>query len=190
MPPGILARSPSQSVETPIGTSTKTNRSHSTRNSYSQRSVSIYTSPITCTSPRSQPTRRISLQDGSCEFRTRSRDLGGKQRSSSFILLVFPHRPGSMCPLGYHDPSLKITLPSATLMDTPLEHPDPSKLPKLQLFYNTFVRRNSVFVSSIFLGAFAFSITFDLATTAFCESAHFLRKVRSVSSFGVDLRSK
>ncbi|KAH8087000.1 ubiquinol-cytochrome C reductase [Filobasidium floriforme] len=37
------------------------------------------------------------------------------------------------------------------------------------LFYNTFVRRNSVFVSSIFLGAFAFSITFDLATTAFWE---------------------
>lgn len=82
-----------------------------------------------------------------------------------------------MCPLGYHDPSFQIALLFATLVNTPLEHPDPSKLPKLQLFYNTFVRRNSVFVSSIFLGAFAFSITFDLATTAFCKSAGLLRKI-------------
>jgi hypothetical protein len=34
------------------------------------------------------------------------------------------------------------------------------------------------------LGAFAFSITFDLATTAFCKSAGFSRKFRSISSFG------
>lgn len=80
------------SVETPIGTSTKTNRSHSTRNSYSQHSVFIYTPPITCTSPRSQTTRRTSLQDGSCEFRTGSLDPGGTAliefRTACFFLIV------------------------------------------------------------------------------------------------------
>lgn len=77
---------------TPIGTSTKTNRSHSTRNSYSQHSVFIYTPPITCTSSRSQSARRISFQDGSCEFRTGSRDPGGTAltefRTACFFLIV------------------------------------------------------------------------------------------------------
>ncbi|KAF9008719.1 cytochrome b-c1 complex subunit 9 [Cyathus striatus] len=35
--------------------------------------------------------------------------------------------------------------------------------------YNTFFKRNSVFVGSIFAGAFAFSIGFDLGVTAFYD---------------------
>lgn len=37
-------------------------------------------------------------------------------------------------------------------------------------FYNAFARRNSVFVATIFGSAFAFSIGFDQATTAFWDS--------------------
>ncbi|KAG8736129.1 hypothetical protein FRC10_009661 [Ceratobasidium sp. 414] len=37
-------------------------------------------------------------------------------------------------------------------------------------FYNAFARRNSVYVSTIFAGAFAFSIGFDQATTAFWDN--------------------
>ncbi|KDQ17466.1 hypothetical protein BOTBODRAFT_53074 [Botryobasidium botryosum FD-172 SS1] len=37
-------------------------------------------------------------------------------------------------------------------------------------FYNSIARRNSVFVSSIFASAFAFSIGFDVATTSFWDS--------------------
>ncbi|KIM83807.1 hypothetical protein PILCRDRAFT_818833 [Piloderma croceum F 1598] len=36
-------------------------------------------------------------------------------------------------------------------------------------FYNAFVKRNSVFVSSIFVGAFAFGIGFDVGITAFWD---------------------
>ncbi|KAG2370093.1 ubiquinol-cytochrome C reductase UQCRX/QCR9-like protein [Suillus spraguei] len=36
-------------------------------------------------------------------------------------------------------------------------------------FYNTFVKRNSVFVSSIFAGAFAFNVGFDVAVTSFWD---------------------
>jgi hypothetical protein len=39
----------------------------------------------------------------------------------------------------------------------------------LQPIYSTFFKRNSVFVSSVFIGAFTFSIGFDLATTAFWD---------------------
>ncbi|THG93215.1 hypothetical protein EW145_g8436 [Phellinidium pouzarii] len=35
--------------------------------------------------------------------------------------------------------------------------------------YNTFFKRNSVYVSTIFAGAFGFGIGFDLATTAFWD---------------------
>lgn len=38
-----------------------------------------------------------------------------------------------------------------------------------QPIYNTFFKRNSVFVTSVFLGAFGFSIGFDLATSAFWD---------------------
>ncbi|KAG0145634.1 hypothetical protein CROQUDRAFT_658425 [Cronartium quercuum f. sp. fusiforme G11] len=37
------------------------------------------------------------------------------------------------------------------------------------VIYNTFMKRNAVFVSTIFAGSFAFSIGFDSATTAFWE---------------------
>jgi ubiquinol-cytochrome c reductase subunit 9 len=36
-------------------------------------------------------------------------------------------------------------------------------------FYNAFVKRNSVFVSSIFVGAFAFGIGFDVGITSFWD---------------------
>ncbi|KAL0949552.1 hypothetical protein HGRIS_009600 [Hohenbuehelia grisea] len=36
-------------------------------------------------------------------------------------------------------------------------------------FYNTIVKRNSVFVSTIFVGAFAFGIGFDMGVTAFYD---------------------
>lgn len=39
-----------------------------------------------------------------------------------------------------------------------------------QPIYNTFFRRNSVFVSSVFVAAFTFSIGFDLATSAFWDA--------------------
>ncbi|WVQ73719.1 hypothetical protein IAR50_003299 [Cryptococcus sp. DSM 104548] len=38
------------------------------------------------------------------------------------------------------------------------------------LIYNTFFRRNSVFVASTFVAAFTFSIGFDLATTAYWDN--------------------
>ncbi|KAI0824627.1 ubiquinol-cytochrome C reductase [Trametes gibbosa] len=37
-------------------------------------------------------------------------------------------------------------------------------------FYNTIVRRNSVFVPTIFAGAFAFSIGFDVGITTFWDT--------------------
>jgi len=37
-------------------------------------------------------------------------------------------------------------------------------------FYNTLVKRNSVYVTSIFAGAFAFSIGFDVAVTKVWDS--------------------
>ncbi|KAI0003039.1 ubiquinol-cytochrome C reductase [Russula compacta] len=37
-------------------------------------------------------------------------------------------------------------------------------------FYNTFVKRNSVYVTSIFAGAFAFGIGFDVAVSNFWDS--------------------
>ncbi|AFR99064.1 ubiquinol-cytochrome c reductase subunit 9 [Cryptococcus neoformans] len=38
------------------------------------------------------------------------------------------------------------------------------------VIYNTFFRRNSVFVATTFITAFTFSMGFDLATTAFWDS--------------------
>ncbi|OBZ76270.1 Cytochrome b-c1 complex subunit 9 [Grifola frondosa] len=37
-------------------------------------------------------------------------------------------------------------------------------------FYNTIVKRNSVFVPTIFAGAFAFGVGFDVAITAFWDN--------------------
>jgi len=37
-------------------------------------------------------------------------------------------------------------------------------------FYNTFVKRNSVYVTSIFVGAFAFGIGFDVAVSNFWDN--------------------
>ncbi|KAI0303187.1 cytochrome b-c1 complex subunit 9, partial [Russula brevipes] len=37
-------------------------------------------------------------------------------------------------------------------------------------FYNTLVKRNSVYVTSIFAGAFAFGIGFDVGVTKFWDS--------------------
>jgi len=37
-------------------------------------------------------------------------------------------------------------------------------------FYNTVVKRNSVYVTSIFAGAFAFSIGFDVAVTRYWDN--------------------
>jgi ubiquinol-cytochrome c reductase subunit 9 len=39
-----------------------------------------------------------------------------------------------------------------------------------QLIYNTLFKRNSVYVSAIFLSAFGFSMGFDLATSAFWDA--------------------
>ncbi|KAG8719552.1 hypothetical protein FRC08_002550 [Ceratobasidium sp. 394] len=50
-------------------------------------------------------------------------------------------------------------------------------------FYNAFARRNSVYVSTIFASAFAFSIGFDLATTAFWDN-------RNKGKQWKDIRSK
>ncbi|KAF7790113.1 hypothetical protein EIP86_001065 [Pleurotus ostreatoroseus] len=36
-------------------------------------------------------------------------------------------------------------------------------------FYNTLVRRNSIYVSTIFAGAFAFGVGFDIGVTAFWD---------------------
>ncbi|KAG1815292.1 ubiquinol-cytochrome C reductase UQCRX/QCR9-like protein [Suillus fuscotomentosus] len=36
-------------------------------------------------------------------------------------------------------------------------------------FYNTIAKRNSVFVTSIFAGAFAFNVGFDVAVTNFWD---------------------
>jgi len=36
-------------------------------------------------------------------------------------------------------------------------------------FYNTIVKRNSVFVSTIFVGAFAFGVGFDVGITSFWD---------------------
>lgn len=38
------------------------------------------------------------------------------------------------------------------------------------MFYNTLFKRNSVFVSTIFLSAFSFSIGYDLLTTAWWDA--------------------
>ncbi|WVQ83614.1 hypothetical protein IAT38_005755 [Cryptococcus sp. DSM 104549] len=44
-------------------------------------------------------------------------------------------------------------------------------MPSVQtLLYNTFFKRNSTYVATIFLGAFTFSIGYDLATTAFWDN--------------------
>ncbi|KII95880.1 hypothetical protein PLICRDRAFT_170479 [Plicaturopsis crispa FD-325 SS-3] len=37
-------------------------------------------------------------------------------------------------------------------------------------FYNALVKRNSVYVSSIFIGAFAFGVGFDVGITKFWDS--------------------
>lgn len=37
-------------------------------------------------------------------------------------------------------------------------------------FYNSVVRRNSVYVSSIFLGAFTFGVGFDIGATQFWDT--------------------
>nr|XP_031862986.1 uncharacterized protein CI109_001461 [Kwoniella shandongensis]KAA5530058.1 hypothetical protein CI109_001461 [Kwoniella shandongensis] len=37
------------------------------------------------------------------------------------------------------------------------------------LIYNTFFKRNSSFVASIFVGAFTFSVGYDLATTGWWD---------------------
>ncbi|KAH9938462.1 ubiquinol-cytochrome C reductase [Fomitopsis serialis] len=37
-------------------------------------------------------------------------------------------------------------------------------------FYNTIVKRNSVFVTSIFAGAFAFGVGFDTGVTSFWDT--------------------
>ncbi|KIP07717.1 hypothetical protein PHLGIDRAFT_127485 [Phlebiopsis gigantea 11061_1 CR5-6] len=37
-------------------------------------------------------------------------------------------------------------------------------------FYNTIVKRNSVFVSTIFAGAFAFGVGFDVGITKFWDT--------------------
>ncbi|ETW84278.1 hypothetical protein HETIRDRAFT_449802 [Heterobasidion irregulare TC 32-1] len=37
-------------------------------------------------------------------------------------------------------------------------------------FYNTLVKRNSVYVTSIFAGAFAFGIGFDVGISSFWDS--------------------
>jgi len=37
-------------------------------------------------------------------------------------------------------------------------------------FYNTIVKRNSVYVTSIFAGAFAFGVGFDVVITSFYDS--------------------
>ncbi|KAI0269196.1 ubiquinol-cytochrome C reductase UQCRX/QCR9-like protein, partial [Gloeopeniophorella convolvens] len=37
-------------------------------------------------------------------------------------------------------------------------------------FYNTLVKRNSVYVTSIFVGAFAFGVGFDIGVTKFWDS--------------------
>ncbi|KAI0772636.1 cytochrome b-c1 complex subunit 9 [Irpex lacteus] len=36
-------------------------------------------------------------------------------------------------------------------------------------FYNVFVKRNSVYVTTIFAGAFAFGVGFDLGVTSFWD---------------------
>jgi len=38
------------------------------------------------------------------------------------------------------------------------------------MFYNTLFKRNSVFVSTVFLSAFSFSIGYDLLTTAWWDA--------------------
>jgi ubiquinol-cytochrome c reductase subunit 9 len=37
-------------------------------------------------------------------------------------------------------------------------------------FYNTFVKRNSVYVTSIFVGAFTFGVGFDVAVSNFWDN--------------------
>jgi hypothetical protein len=42
--------------------------------------------------------------------------------------------------------------------------------PCSQIIYNTFFKRNSVYVTTVFASAFAFSIGFDLATSAWWDA--------------------
>ncbi|KAH9947293.1 ubiquinol-cytochrome C reductase UQCRX/QCR9-like protein [Amylocystis lapponica] len=42
-------------------------------------------------------------------------------------------------------------------------------MPLATTFYNTFVKRNSVYVTSIFIGAFAFGVGFDAGITSFYD---------------------
>ncbi|EJD01016.1 ubiquinol-cytochrome C reductase [Fomitiporia mediterranea MF3/22] len=42
-------------------------------------------------------------------------------------------------------------------------------MPISSTLYNTFFRRNSVFVSSVFVGAFAFTMAFDTGINAFWD---------------------
>ncbi|TFK43179.1 cytochrome b-c1 complex subunit 9 [Crucibulum laeve] len=42
-------------------------------------------------------------------------------------------------------------------------------MPLSNTLYNTFFKRNSVFVATIFAGAFTFGVGFDLGVTAFYD---------------------
>lgn len=49
-------------------------------------------------------------------------------------------------------------------------HPyDPHTRLSKQPIYSTLFKRNSIFVTTVFLSAFSFSIGFDLATTAYWD---------------------
>ncbi|GBE79397.1 ubiquinol-cytochrome C reductase [Sparassis latifolia] len=54
-----------------------------------------------------------------------------------------------------------------------LPPPPPSSVAMASLanvFYNSLVKRNSVYVTSIFAGAFAFGVGFDVAITSFWDN--------------------
>lgn len=91
-----------------------------------------------------------------------SRYVASHRSSDRFLLSISSlfRRP----PSPWHDPA------------------SPSRPSHPQIIYNTFFKRNSVFVSTVFLSAFTFSIGFDLATSAWwdahnrgvSESLHFV----------------
>jgi ubiquinol-cytochrome c reductase subunit 9 len=52
----------------------------------------------------------------------------------------------------------------------PIPRPPFLYLSPQQPIYNTFFKRNSVFVTSVFLGSFVFSLGFDLATSSWWDA--------------------
>lgn len=103
-----------------------------------------------------------------------SEGIGSRKRTLADDLTFFRLRPDRLrlsrfttcepicCDHPYPFILINTNRPSASQMA--MSNPAP------QLIYNTLFKRNSVYVSAIFLSAFGFSMGFDLATSAFWDA--------------------